>query len=38
MHEVLSVLRTRKAVQSILSGLLVVTTVLVVIMLIIAPW
>jgi len=38
MHEVLSVLRTRKAVQSILSGLLVVTTLLVVIMLIIAPW
>ena len=38
MHEVLSVLRTRKAIQSILSGLLVVTTGLVVMMLIVALW
>jgi hypothetical protein len=37
MHEVLSVLRIRKTVQSILSGLLVATG-LVVIMLIIALW
>jgi hypothetical protein len=38
MHEVLSILRIRKAVQSILSGLLVVTSALVVVMVIIALW